>query len=348
MKNKSTLILSVWMAAIVIILTSCEKKEELTMGRGDSSEAIEITNVSYDPTREFYEDYNKLFQEHWGEKNNQRVSVIQSHGGSAKQARSVIEGNDADVVTLALGYDIKAIEKAGMIESGWEKKFRYNSAPYTSTIVFLVRRRNPKEIKDWDDLIRDNVSVIAPNPKTSGGARWNYLAAWAYADKRFGSDEIQIKEYMKQLYENIEVLDSGARGSTTTFVQNEQGDVLLAWENEAYLVMEQHPDQFVIITPSISILAEPMAAVVDEVVKKRGTQEISDAYIDYLYSEAAQKLAAEHYFRPSEPSILKEYTHIFQMEMELVSINDTIFGGWEQVQAKHFQDGGSFDDIYKE
>lgn len=330
---------------ITFLLIGCGKKEG-TNETAAKKATIEITNVSYDPTRELYEEYNKEFQKYWKDKTGQEVNIIQSHGGSGKQGRSVIEGNEADLVTLALGYDIAAIEEAGLIEAGWQKEFAYNSSPYTSTIVFLVRKGNPKNIKDWNDLIREDVKIITPNPKTSGGARWNYLAAWAYADQYYNQNEIQIKEYIKKLYQNVLVLDSGARGSTITFVENGQGDVLLAWENEAYLSIVEQPDKYEIVTPSISILAEPPVALVDEVIDDRGTREVATAYLEYLYSETGQRIAGKNYFRPSNELIAKEFSDKFQFDLNLVTIEDELFGGWRKVQELHFRDGGIFDQIY--
>ena len=305
---------------------------------------IHIINVSYDPTRELYESYNEIFKEHWKEKTGQDVDVIQSHGGSGKQALEVINGLQADVVTLALEYDIDAIENAGMIQSGWKEELPDDSAPYTSTIVFLVRKGNPKNIQDWDDLIRDDVDVITPNPKTSGGARWNYLAAWAYAQKIYNNDEEKMEAFIKKLYQNVLVLDSGARSATTSFVENGQGDVLIAWENEAFLSVKDDPDEFEIIAPSISVLAQPSVAVVDEVAENRGTEEVSREYLNYLYSDDAQRIAAENYYRPVNQEILEEYSDVFDLNMELKTIDD--FGGWQEVQRKHFADGGVFDRIY--
>lgn len=304
---------------------------------------IHIINVSYDPTRELYESYNEIFKEHWKEKTGQDVDVIQSHGGSGKQALEVINGLQADVVTLALDYDIDAIENAGMIQSGWKEELPDDSAPYTSTIVFLVRKGNPKNIQDWDDLIRDDVDVITPNPKTSGGARWNYLAAWAYAQKIYNNDEEKMEAFIKKLYQNVLVLDSGARSATTSFVENGQGDVLIAWENEAFLSVKDDPD-VEIIAPSISVLAQPSVAVVDEVAENRGTEEVSREYLNYLYSDDAQRIAAENYYRPVNQEILEEYSDVFDLNMELKAIDD--FGGWQEVQRKHFADGGVFDRIY--
>ena len=306
---------------------------------------IHIINVSYDPTRELYESYNEIFKEHWKEKTGQDVDVIQSHGGSGKQALEVINGLQADVVTLALDYDIDAIENAGMIQSGWKEELPDDSAPYTSTIVFLVRKGNPKNIQDWDDLIRDDVDVITPNPKTSGGARWNYLAAWAYAQKIYNNDEEKMEAFIKKLYQNVLVLDSGARSATTSFVENGQGDVLIAWENEAFLSVKDDPDEFEIIAPSISVLAQPSVAVVDEVAENRGTEEVSREYLNYLYSDEAQRIAGDNYYRPSNEDILKEYSDVFDLDINLVTIDD--FGGWKEAQETHFSDGGVFDQIYE-
>lgn len=332
-------ILSLAAAAVLsasVFLTGC--------GSSDS-DTVTLTNVSYDPTRELYTAYNEIFAEHWKELTGQDVDIIQSHGGSGKQALEVANGLDADVVTLALEYDVNAIENAGLIDEGWINEFDRDSAPYTSTIVFLVRKGNPKNIRDWGDLINDGVGVITPNPKTSGGARWNYLAAWAYADKLYGGDEAQTKDFIKKLYKNVLVLDSGARGATTSFVENGQGDVLIAWENEAYLSIKDNPDEYEIVTPSISILAQPSVAVVDKVVDKRGTREAAEEYLNYLYSDEAQRIAGDNYYRPSDPDILAEYADKFDLDVELVTIND--FGGWDAAQAKHFADGGVFDEIYE-
>lgn len=309
------------------------------------AEKVTLTNVSYDPTRELYESYNKVFQKYWKEKTGQDIEITQSHGGSGKQALEVANGLEADVVTLALEYDVNAVRDAGLIEEGWVSEFENDSAPYTSTIVFLVRKGNPKNIKDWDDLVKDGVGVITPNPKTSGGARWNYLAAWAYADKLYGGDEAQVKDFIKKLYKNVLVLDSGARGSTTTFVENGQGDVLLAWENEAYLSIQDYPDGYEIITPSVSILAQPSVAIVDKVVDKRGTREAATEYLNYLYSDDAQRIAGDNYYRPSNPDILKEYSDTFDLDINLITINE--FGGWDAAQKTHFSDGGVFDEIYE-
>ncbi|MGN0106067.1 MAG: sulfate ABC transporter substrate-binding protein [Hominilimicola sp.] len=310
-----------------------------------TAEKVTLTNVSYDPTRELYAAYNEVFAKHWKEKTGQDVEITQSHGGSGKQALEVANGLEADVVTLALEYDVKAVQDAGLIEEGWVNEFDKDSSPYTSTIVFLVRKGNPKNIQDWGDLVKDGVGVITPNPKTSGGARWNYLAAWAYADKLYNGDEAQIKEFIKKLYENVLVLDSGARGATTSFVENGQGDVLIAWENEAYLSIQDYPDDYEIVTPSISILAQPSVAVVDEVVDKRGTREAATEYLQYLCSDEAQRIAGDNFYRPSNEEILQEYADTFDLDINLVTIND--FGGWDKAQETHFADGGVFDQIYE-
>lgn len=306
---------------------------------------IEILNVSYDPTRELYENYNKAFAAYWEKEKGQKVTIKQSHGGSGKQSRSVIDGLEADVVTLALGYDIDALQEDGLINEGWESKYELNSSPYTSTIVFLVKKGNPKNIKEWSDLIKDDVEVITPNPKTSGGARWNYLAAWGYALKENGNDEAKAQEFVKNLFTHVPVLDTGARGATTTFVERGIGDVLIAWENEAILsVKELGPDKFDIVYPSVSILAEPPVAVVDKVVDKRGTREVSEAYLKYLYSEEGQTIAAENFYRPTLDSVKEKFKDSFP-SIELFTLKD-VFGTWKDTQAKHFNDGGIFDQIY--
>lgn len=344
MKNKLIALLLTTVVAAGTVLTGCSGQNKETASK-DAKE-ITITNVSYDPTREFYAAYDELFQKHWQKEKGQTVKVTASHGGSGSQARSVIEGNEADVVTLALAHDITAIQDAGLIEDGWMDEFDKDSSPYTSTIVFLVRKGNDKDIHDWNDLIRTGVDVITPNPKTSGGACWNFLAAWAYAREQFDNDEEQIKKFMKKLYQNVLVLDSGARGATSTFVEKGQGDVLIAWENEAYLSMEEYPDDYEIMTPSISILAQPSVAVVDSVAKKRGTEEVAREYLNYLYSDDAQRLAGENYYRPSNEKILKEFSDQFNLDMNLVTIDD--FGGWDQAFKDYFDDGAVFDQIYSE
>jgi len=325
--------------------TTAAGSDSSSGGKSESLPPVELLNVSYDPTRELYEAYNQLFAEYWLNEKGQKVTVKQSHGGSGKQARSVIDGLEADVVTLALGYDIDAIADAGLISADWQSKFELNSSPYTSTIVFLVREGNPKGIKDWDDLIRDGIEVITPNPKTSGGARWNYLAAWGYALRKNGGDEAAAREFVKELFKHVPVLDSGARGATTTFVERQLGDVLLAWENEAFLALKEFgEDKFDIVTPSLSILAEPPVAVVDKVVDKRGTREVAEAYLQYLYSEDAQKVIAENFYRPTLPSVAEQYKDRF-VDVEFLTI-DGDFGSWREAQEKHFSDGGIFDQIY--
>ena len=311
-----------------------------------AADKIEILNVSYDPTREFYEAYNALFAKHWKDKTGQEVAIKQSHGGSGKQARVVIDGLQADVVTLALAYDIDVIaEKSKLLPNNWQEKLPNNSSPYTSTIVFLVKKGNPKGIKDWDDLIKNGVQVITPNPKTSGGARWNYLAAYGYALKKNGNDEAKAQEFVKALFANVPILDTGARGATTTFVQRGIGDVLLAWENEAFLAVEElGKGQFDIVVPSISILAEPPVAVVDKTANKRGTLEVSREYLNYLYSKEAQELAAKNFYRPSDKEVAAKFADKFP-KTELLNIADV--GGWKTAQKKHFDDGGAFDQIYK-
>jgi|EP01132_Coremiostelium_polycephalum_P003538 sulfate transport system substrate-binding protein len=308
-----------------------------------------LLNVSYDPTRELYKDYNAAFAAKWKADTGETLTIQTSHGGSGAQARSVIDGLDADVVTLALESDISAIAKATKkINPDWRTKYPHNSAPYTSTIVFLVRKGNPKGIKDWGDLIKDGVEVITPNPKTSGGARWNYLAAWAWANGQYGGDEAKIKDYIGNLFQHVPVLDSGARGSTTTFAQRELGDVLLAWENEAYLASNEFgADKFDIVVPPQSILAEPPVAVVDGNVDAKGTRKVAEAYLQYLYSAEGQTIAAKHFYRPSEPKLVSADLLKKLPELKLVTIDDPIFGGWAKAQPYHFGDGGTFDQIYK-
>jgi sulfate/thiosulfate transport system substrate-binding protein len=307
-----------------------------------------LLNVSYDPTRELYKAVNEAFAKDWKAKTGENVTIEQSHGGSGKQARAVIDGLQADVVTLALQGDIDQIAKAGKIKSDWQKRLANNSSPYTSTIVFLVRKGNPKAIKDWDDLTKDGVQVITPNPKTSGGARWNYLAAWAYADQKFGHDEGKDKDFIKKLYANVPVLDTGARGSTTTFAQRGIGDVLLAWENEAFLALDElGADKFEIVVPSLSIKAEPPVAIVDEVVDAKGTRKAAEAYLNFLYTPQAQKLIAHNYYRPSDPKSADPKDLARFPDLKLVSIDDPLFGGWAKAQPKHFDEGGIFDQIYQ-
>jgi sulfate/thiosulfate-binding protein len=313
--------------------------------KAPAKDPVELLNVSYDPTRELYENYNKAFAAYWEQETGQKVTIKQSHGGSGKQSRAVLDGLEADVVTLALGYDIDALQETGLIGADWQSKYEHNSSPYTSTIVFLVRKGNPKGIKDWPDLLKDDVEVITPNPKTSGGARWNYLAAWGYALDQNNNDEAKAQEFVQKLFKNVPVLDTGARGSTTTFVERGIGDVLIAWENEAYLsIKELGPDKFEIVNPSESILAEPPVAVVDKVVDKRGTREVADAYLKYLYTEEGQKIAAENYYRPTLESVKEQYKDQFP-EIKLFTLADK-FGTWKETQEKHFNDGGIFDKIY--
>ncbi len=312
----------------------------------DAGKKLELLNVSYDPTRELYVEYNEAFKKFWKDKTGQEVEIRQSHGGSGKQARAVIDGLKADVVTLALAYDIDEIAaRSKKLPSNWQARLPDNSSPYTSTIVFLVRKGNPKGIKDWDDLVKDGIEVITPNPKTSGGARWNFLAAWAYAERKFGGDEAKIREFIAALFKNVPVLDSGARGSTTTFVQRGIGDVLLAWENEAFLAInELGPDQFEIVAPSLSILAEPPVAVVDVNAAGHGAQKAAEFYLKYLYSSEAQQMAAKHFYRPADAAIMAQHGAVFP-KIEMVTIEK--FGGWETAQKTYFDDGSMFDQIYK-
>ncbi len=310
-----------------------------------SAKRIMLLNVSYDPTRELYEDYNKAFANYWKDKTGDEVTIYQSHGGSGKQARSVIDGLDADVVTLALAYDIDHISsKSGLLPQQWQKMKPHNSAPYTSTIVFLVRKGNPKNIKDWDDLVKPGMAIITPNPKTSGGARWNYLAAWGYAAKKFGGDEAKIKAFMRALFKNVPVLDSGARSATTTFVERKIGDVALSWENEAYLaVNELGKAEFEIVTPSLSILVEAPVALVERNAQRHTTSRVADAYLNYLYSPEAQEIIARHFYRPRSKEVAQKYAAQFTA-VNLITIKE--FGGWQEAQKKHFADQGTFDQIY--
>jgi sulfate/thiosulfate transport system substrate-binding protein len=315
---------------------------------GVAAQPINLLNASYDPTRELYKDFNQAFANHWKDKTGQVVTVRQSHGGSGKQARAVIDGLEADVVTLALAYDIDALhEQGGLVHADWQTPLPNNSTPYTSTIVFLVRKGNPKGIKDWDDLIRPGIGVITPNPKTSGGARWNYLAAWGYALKKNDGDEAKARRFVTQLYHNVPVLDSGARGSTTTFAQRGLGDVLLAWENEAVLIGEElGKDKIETVYPSISILAEPPVTVVDKVADKHGTRKVAQAYLEYLYSPEGQEIAAKHGYRPRLQAVADKYAERFP-QIQLLTIDDT-FGGWGKAQKTHFADGSVFDQIMQE
>ncbi|MBY0266366.1 MAG: sulfate ABC transporter substrate-binding protein [Burkholderiales bacterium] len=307
---------------------------------------VNLLNVSYDPTRELYQDYNAAFAKFWQAKGGEKVTVRQSHGGAARQARAVIDGLEADVVTLALAYDIDEIaEKAKLLPADWQKRLPHNSSPYTSTIVFLVRKGNPKNIRDWDDLAKPGTSVITPNPKTSGGARWNYLAAWGYALKKFGSED-KAREFVAQIYKNVPVLDTGARGSTTTFVERGIGDVFISWENEAFLaIKELGPGKVDIVVPSLSILAEPPITLVDRVVDKRGTRKVAQAYLDFWYTPEAQEIAAKNFYRQIDPKIAAKYAKQFP-KVALFKIDD-VFGGWQKAQKLHFADGGVFDQIYQ-
>ena len=312
-----------------------------------TTQAQTLLNVSYDPTREFYGDFNRAFNQHWQAQGHEALQVQQSHGGSGKQARSVSEGLRADVVTLALAGDIDQLHKSGKwLAKDWQTRLPHGSTPYTSTIIFLVRKGNPKQIQDWDDLVKSDISVITPNPKISGGARWNFLAAWAYAKQTLGSDQL-AQDFVQRLFANVPVLDSGARAATNTFTNNGMGDVLLAWENEAYLSLQEHgADAFEIITPSISILAEPSVAVVDRNVDRKGTRAIAEAYLEYLYSDVGQRIVAEHFYRPRNAEIAQEFAGQFAA-LKLVTI-DEFFGGWQQAQQQFFNDGGIFDQIYQE
>ena len=317
----------------------------LAFGQAYAAE-VHLLNVSYDPTRELFQEYNSAFAKEWKAKTGDDVVVSQSHGGSGKQARAVVDGLEADVVSLALAYDVNAVAKQGLIAADWQNSLANNAAPYTSTIVFLVRKGNPKQIKDWGDLVRKDVAIVTPNPKTSGGARWNYLAAWGYALKKSGNEE-GAKQFVGDLYKNVKVLDSGARGATTSFIERGLGDVLLAWENEALLVLGQPgaSDKFELVVPSVSILAEPPVAVVDKVAKKHGTETVAKAYLDYLYSDEGQHIVAKYHYRPSNPAILKETADQFP-KLALFTVKD-IEGNWDKAQKKHFAQGGLFDQIYQ-
>ncbi|HNB25425.1 MAG TPA: sulfate ABC transporter substrate-binding protein [Alphaproteobacteria bacterium] len=337
MLNKLNKSLGVGLAlAVAAALAATAAKAETT-----------LLNVSYDPTRELYQDYNAAFAAYWKQKTGEEVKIEASHGGSGKQARAVIDGLEADVVTLALAYDIDQIaEKGGLIDANWQARLPHNSSPYTSTIVFLVRKGNPKGIKDWGDLVKPDVQVITPNPKTSGGARWNYLAAWGWALKQPSGDDAKAQQFVTELYRHVPVLDTGARGSTTTFVQRGIGDVLLAWENEAFLaIKELGPDQVELVVPSVSILAEPPVAVVDKVVDKRGTRALAEAYLNYLYTPEGQEIAARNFYRPTDPKVAAEHAKDFP-QIATFTVDD-VFGGWKKAQATHFADGGIFDQIYK-
>jgi sulfate transport system substrate-binding protein len=323
-----------WIAALALIAAGAAQADTT------------LLNVSYDPTRELYADFNAAFAKHWKAKAGETVSIKQSHGGSGKQGRSVIDGLEADVVTLALAYDVDALSEHGnLIPKDWQKRLGHNSSPYTSTIVFLVRKGNPKAVRDWDDLVKPGISVITPNPKTSGGARWNYLAAWGYSLKKTGNDEAKAQEFVSKLYANVPVLDSGARGSTITFTERGIGDVFISWENEAFLALKEFgQDKFEIVVPSVSILAEPPVTVVDKVVDKRGTRKVAEAYLQYLYSDEGQDIAGRNFYRPRDGKAVAKYAKTFT-KVTLFTIDD-VFGGWQKAQKTHFADGGVFDKIY--
>ena len=331
--------------SIIAVLVLAASMLAACGGSGEKADdgTVKITNVSYDPTRELYVAYNEWFAPLYEEETGTKVEIVQSHGGSGGQARSVVEGSDADVVTLALAHDITLIEQAGLIEPGWIDEFDRQSSPYTSTIVFLVRKGNEKGIKDWDDLIKDGVEIITPDPKSSGAACWNFLAAWHYASEKYG-DEAKVKDFMSKLYNNVTVMDSGARGSTTTFVENGQGDVLVSWENEAIQTAGEYPEDYEIVTPSVSILAQPSVAIVDENAEKNGTAEVAKAYLEKLYDEDAQRIIGDYGYRPSDEKILKEYADKFDLDIKLCNIDD--FGGWDAAYETYFKDGGVFDEIY--
>lgn len=343
MKSINFILSCILLILFILLDIRCGKSEY-----PGSKKEVTLLNVSYDPTRELYREFNKAFIRYWRKETGNNLTINQSHGGSGKQARSVIDGLEADVVTLALAYDIEEISNQGkLIDVGWQNEFPYNSSPYNSTIVFLVRKGNPKKIKDWEDLTRIGISVITPNPKTSGGARWNYLAAWAFASRKFGRDQDKIKNFMHKLLKNVPVFDTGARGSANTFVQRETGDVLISWENEAILIVEEvNKNKYELVYPSLSILAQPPVAVVDKIVDKKGTREEAEAYIKYLFSEEGQEIIAHHYYRPINIVILNKYRYMFPY-FELTTI-DREFDGWQNAQRIHFKDGGVFDQIFEE
>ena len=344
-KDRSKRVIAAVMAGLMLMsVTACGGSSSGSGQTSSGPKHYQITNVSYDPTRELYAAYNEVFAKHFNEETGDTIEIVQSHGGSGGQARSVVEGADADVVTLALAHDITLIEEAGLIKAGWLDEFKLDSSPYTSSIVFLVRGGNPKSINDWDDLTRNDVDVIHPDPKSSGAAMWNFLAAYHYADEKFGGDETAIKDFLAKLYSRVLVMDSGARGATTTFVENGQGDVLVSWENEAIATVSEYPGEYEIVSPSISILAQPSVAIVDENADKNGTQEVAKKYLEYLYSDEAQRIIGEHGYRPSNEKILAEYADKFDLNMKLCHIND--FGGWDEAYKVYFSDGGVFDEIY--
>jgi sulfate transport system substrate-binding protein len=340
---RTALRLSVSLLAVILAAGCGGGSESTSAISATATRPVDLLNVSYDPTRELYAEFDQAFAKYWREKTGQAVSVKQSHGGSGAQARAVIDGLEADVATLALAYDIDAIQQGGLVNAGWQQRLPQNSAPYTSTIVFLVRKRNPKGIKDWGDLVKAGVAVITPNPKTSGGARWNYLAAWEYGKRQGG--EGAAREFVGKLYSNVPVLDSGARGATTTFVQRGIGDVLLAWENEAYLAVREAKGAVEIVVPSLSILAEPPVTIVDRVVDKKGTRAVAEAYLQYLYSPDGQEIVAKNFYRPRDAEVTAKYAASFA-PVNLFTI-DEAFGGWQSAQKTHFVDGGTFDQIYK-
>lgn len=338
-------------ASLLLLISGCSKQDPAaTTAAGDAATPaaapvkVELLNVSYDPTREFYLEFNAAFATFWKERTGTEVTVRQSHGGSSRQARAVIDGLAADVVTLALAADIDAIADRGLLKMDWQKSLGANSAPYQSTLAFLVRKGNPKGIRNWDDLTREGVAVITPNPKTSGVARWNYLAAWGWALEEFKGDEAKVVDYITRLYRNVPVLDTGARGASTTFIERGIGDVLINWENELLLALKERGDAFEIVVPSVSILAEPTVALVDRTVNKKGTREVAQAYLEFLYSDTGQDLAGKHFYRPSNPRFLAKYASQYP-NVRLFTI-DAIFGGWGPATEKHFQDGGTFDQIY--
>lgn len=341
--RKSRLTLSkafLLLAAIMMVLVGCSGGDETASGN-----SVQLLNVSYDPTRELYKEYNKAFADYWQKEKNQKVDIKQSHGGSGKQARAVVDGVKADVVTLALGYDIDVIAERGLLKKDWATAYENNSTPYYSTIVFVVRKGNPKQIKDWNDLVKPGVEVITPNPKTSGGARWNYLAAYGYAMKTFNNDEQKAQQFVKDVYRNVKSLDSGARGSTTTFAQNKIGDVFISWENEALMIVKEYPsEQYQVVYPSVSVMAEPPVAIVDKNVDKKGSREVADAYLKYLYSDIGQEIIAKNYYRPRAQSVMDRYKDKFPL-IEMMPITE--FGGWQAAQEKHFGDDGIFDKIYE-
>ena len=339
-------VLGVPLALIVTLGVIIAIPSPTSVANSNGDGAVHITNVSYDPTRDLYEIYNESFKKYYREKTGDEIEITQSHGGSGSQARSVLEGSNADVVTLALEHDIQILEDALMLDEGWLSEFPNDSAPYTSTIVFLVRKGNPKNLQDWDDLIGEGVEIINPDPKSSGGACWNFLAAWHFAEEKFSGDEEQIKQFMHDLYANVTVMDSGARGATTTFVENKQGDVLIAWENEAIASVKSYPDEYDIVTPSVSILAQPTVAIVDENARKNGTEGAAKMYLDYLYSDEAQHIEAQNGYRPSNKKILSQYADTFDLDINLCSIAD--FGGWNAAYEKFFKDDAIFDQVYSE